>query len=287
MDGDLSDAVALVLRTFASHPPSDPDEPERSAIPKFLVGRKVAWAVHGAAQYERVTAFGGFRYQGCHVLKFEQDFGDARQKLEASLQADAAAVKTIADQKVYVINWEFLKEPYVKTAEWETLLVVQPEPRMLIFATHEGYLKSLLEGRRRNSPERVALPPNLLVWQHVDPTASTWAVRHFLGRSGQQGDKRVSMGFALTLHPDGQDVLRIAYLSADAKPPAELVRRRWLRSELTKDLSELGLKAHAGEGQAEVVTLPLPERNDYYLRLIQLSFALSQLMADDLVLSDE
>lgn len=236
LQADPEGTATRVLQRTAAGPLAFADDPAYLAL---LAGREAAWAVHGARNYEPASLFGGLRYEGAHVLIFEKDLGDAVERLTKLLREKATEVKTIAGKDVYVLKWNFPKEPYIRTKPWEGLFVVRPEARVLLYGTSEAYLKELLERRKQNPTKRAALPDDLPEWKHLDPAVPAWAVRH-PAKAGR-GGRRAAAGMLLSLTPEEKEFVRIVYLPADNKSPEKLVRRRWLEPELFKELQTAGM----------------------------------------------
>ncbi len=286
---NLSEVVEFVLQYFTVHPHLDPESGRVSYL-KSVAGQPLRYAVVGATNYSTVSPFGSFRYQGCHVLVFENELGAARQQLEQLLQDDAASVETMVGHKVYVLDRKFATEPYIASQEWEGLFFVQPEPRTLIYATHQEYLRELLQNRQADRGERAALPEQLAVWQHVDPAATAWAVRHFSNSvtGTRRQRQRVSSGFALTLHPDGTEVLRIVYLPVDRARPEKLVRQRWLDSPLLRHKPDINVELQRGDSNSMVATIHLTDREDNtFITRFTMLLHLAKFMSDELVLWEQ
>jgi hypothetical protein len=138
---------------------------------KQLGGQEVALAVEGSRHFQPAQCLGLYPYEGCHILVFRRPLGPAGDALRKALSRDAKGVEKLAGQEVFVFQ-EKLEEDL-----W-TFFVAQPRPNVLLCATHDGYLKEVLQRMAGKTGKR-AFPEDLAEWRHVDKGARFWAIRHY------------------------------------------------------------------------------------------------------------
>lgn len=207
-------AAAKMLQVHAMGPLLSLD---KSKYVDLLAGKKIALALGAGRSFDVVSEFGSVRYQGCHVLIFEDDLAKTGDRLTELLRKDANAIHTVEGYKTYVFKSVVVKDSVFKDKDWEGVFVVRPQPNVLLVATQEAFLKEVLE-RRRLKPADRAFPKQLSVWKHVDRSASAWIIRlqhltwrHTLG----------TPAYVVTLQPDKRNELEIVYL------PVEKTSLKW------------------------------------------------------------
>jgi hypothetical protein len=172
---------------------------------KQLVGRQVALAVDATRYGEVVDKFGGQRYQGCCILEFQDDLAAVGAKLEEQWRKDCKSVRSIAGQPVYAFGPE--RYPlWVGKYNWEGTFICRPAPNLLLVATQEEFLETVLKRRGHKASDR-ALPDNLPFWKSVDRAAQAWMVRYIKrntpnGLAWSLAASKSSPGFVVTFTPD-------------------------------------------------------------------------------------
>jgi hypothetical protein len=182
----------------------DLDQVDGGKHAKPLRGRKIEHIVSGARSFEGVSSFGGLRSEGCAILIFENDLGEAAREWTESLRKGARAVRALVGREVFVFPSVTVMEPWVKQAPWQGTYLVLLKPNTVLCATSDRYLESVLR-RVDQAPEVRALPDGLPEWKHVDFDAPAWMLRH-VPRSGN-GSHPIGVTAAFT-----RDRFRLVYV---------------------------------------------------------------------------
>jgi hypothetical protein len=205
-------------------------EEEMAKYLKPLVARKVVLALRGARNYEWVTAsLPAYRMEGCLIMIFEKDLGEAGKAWEKMLRAGADEVRRMAGRDVFVHpptkamrparpwNWPGKLGVYLTMLNADTILC----------ATSDKYLEEVLE-RIDMPPTRRALPDTLPEWKHVNSMAPVWILRH----NSDPGERaRVIEGVTWTLANDRFQAVYVPVAGEEAKAVAA-VRGRWQNEAL-------------------------------------------------------
>jgi hypothetical protein len=93
-----------------------------------LRGRKITCIVRGQRKHEGVSKFGTLRSEGCAIIVFENDLGDAAREWTESLRKGAKAVRTLVGREVFVFPWTTAMDPWAKEAEWQGNYLVLLHP---------------------------------------------------------------------------------------------------------------------------------------------------------------
>ena len=238
-----AEAVATALRLLVMGPIS---YTKNGKYTDPLAGKKVALALGAARRFHGGTLFGRDRYQGCHVLIFEDELGAAGDRMTELLRKDAIAIHTVEGYETYVFSSIFVKNSVFKDEGWEGMFIVRPQPNVVLCATQKTFLKEVLR-RRKMKPADRALPQRLPIWKHVDRTASAWMVRHIT--------KRGAPDCAVTLQPHKRNELEIVYLPANKnfrKWTLKVAKSRWQPPHF-----EVPSRIRQFANGATVVTVPL------------------------------
>jgi hypothetical protein len=147
--------------------------------PKELLGQTVRLAIEGSRRFRPPRDIGELHYEGCEIVVFEESAGTLVRAAMQSLQSRADRRTQLGGIAVAC----FQNQEHQDT--WPVYFA-QPEPNILLCATHEGYLKEVL-GRMRGTVTGRALPPDLAEWKHVDTGARAWGIRHY-SRTESAGD---------------------------------------------------------------------------------------------------
>jgi hypothetical protein len=196
-----------------------------------LRGRKVEWLVHGATNYDGVSSLGSLRSEGCTIIVFEKNLGNAAREWNEGLRPRAQAIRTVAGREVIVLPSPTEMERWVKETEWQGIYFVLLEPNIVLCASSDRYLEAVLR-RVDTAPKMRALPDQLPEWKHVDFDAPLWMIRHV----PKPGEKAHTVGVTATFR---KNAFHVAYVSkTDAEVNAKQVRDEWLRgcdSQVVRD----------------------------------------------------
>lgn len=172
-------------------------------------------------------------YQGAHCFRFS---GPIKPAL-AELEIKGAKREKLGDMEVTAVPLS------MEQNEW-TLYLAQPEPDILIVATHEGFLGEMA-ARMKVRPAGRALPEKLPEWQHVDRKARYWAARHYrnpprpgdptnplseLGMGPMFDGGVIGIATSYTPPAEGRDVAVLHYLTANPDAVAFL-KKNWVMED--------------------------------------------------------
>jgi hypothetical protein len=190
-----------------------------------LRGPKIKCIVRGARNFEGVSSFGSLRSEGCAIIVFENDLGDAAREWTESLRKGAKAVRTVAGREVFVFPSTTAMEPWEKETEWQGNYLVLLEPNIVLCASSDRYLESVL--RRVDQAPRVrALPDSLPEWKHVDFDAPVWMLRHV----PKADDRKSTIGLTAAFSKTGFRVVYIPKRGSDLN--VERIENEWLPRNL-------------------------------------------------------
>jgi hypothetical protein len=134
-----------------------------------LIGRKVLIALNGMRCPRPVGSMGGFSAEGCSVIVFERDLGDAGAEWTRNLRRNAKEIRKIAGREVFCFaSGESRRHPLV--------YFLQLAPDTILRATHDGYLRELLN-RIDTAPRGRVFPDSLPQWGTIDRSAAVWMIR--------------------------------------------------------------------------------------------------------------
>jgi hypothetical protein len=136
---------------------------------KHLVGQPVALAVEGTRRFRPPSAIGGCMFEGCLVVAFSNNPGQAGASFMNAVGRFSKAER-IAGHRVLTFDQKVDSDP------WH-FFVARPRPDLLLCATDSSYLEEVLRRMGRQAT-RAPLLSTLPEWQHVDRSAPFWAVRH-------------------------------------------------------------------------------------------------------------
>jgi hypothetical protein len=156
------------------------DDPELAKLVGPLLGKKISLALRGGRNHEWVSAtLPAFRTEGCTIVIFESDLGDAGADWEKIARQRAAETRKIASRDVFV--YPPLRAMRQKRAShWPGKLGVYLlllDPKTLLCATSDKFLEEVLRREEKPQPGR-ALPDSIPEWKHVDLGAKWWGMRH-------------------------------------------------------------------------------------------------------------
>ncbi len=187
---------------------------------KPLRGRKIECVVHGARNFESVSKFGSLRSEGCTIVVFEADLGDAAREWTESLRQGAESVRTLVGREVFVYPSATVTDHWARKTRWQGAYYVLLKPNTLLCASSDRYLETVLR-RVDEAPVGRALPDNLPEWSHVDLDAPAWMLRHV----PNAGEKARTVGLTAAFTSRG---FRVVYLPRNGSHvDIKQVENRW------------------------------------------------------------
>ena len=207
-------------------------ELERGKYLRPLAGKTVVLALRGGRNFEPISAFGHHRSEGCAIIVFEKELGEAATRWVAMLRGEANKVRQIAGREVFVFPATRSMNRARWPKPWLGIYLVLLKPDTILCATSDQYLEELLTRVDAASPRR-ALSDDLPEWKHVNPNASVWMLRHVSGtKEDRSGDvARATVGVTWTMTDDRFRVVFIP--KADmAKEVEQEARKRWIQEKL-------------------------------------------------------
>ncbi len=188
---------------------------------KALRGRKIECIVSGARNFDGVSKFGSLRSEGCTIIVFETDLGDAAREWTEGLRKQAKAVRTLVGREVFVFPSTTVMDRWAKETEWQGTYFVLLTPNTVLCASSDRYLESVL--RRANEVSELrALPDNLPEWKQIDLDAPAWMLRHI----PTAGEKARIVGATATFMRNG---FRIVYIpQAGSDVDMKQIEKEWL-----------------------------------------------------------
>jgi hypothetical protein len=192
-----------------------------------LVGRKVLIALNGMRCPRPVGSMGGFSAEGCSVVVFERDLGDASVEWTSNLRKTAKEIRKIAGREVFCFA-----SGESRARSHPLVYFLRLAPDTILCATHDGYLQELLN-RIDTAPRGRAFPDSLPQWTTIDRSAPVWMIRK-IPASPQQLIEGVTWTLA-------NDQARVVYLprGSSAERVLDRVRRCWEFRKAAGDLPDL------------------------------------------------
>jgi hypothetical protein len=202
-----------------------------------LAGLKCLCMVEGSRCFTRPKDLGMSPYQGAHIMQFDPASVDTVRKAFETCAKKADKVIELMSHRVAVFNKK------QESDEW-TYYLTQPQPGVLICATHKGYLEEMLK-RIGSKPKKRAFPEDLPEWKCVDVKATVWAIRHYreefakndptsplTGKAGgKEGNDNSAIGTVFWYTPDTSNVAQIRYLS-DSKDAEKIALESWSQGDI-------------------------------------------------------
>ena len=188
---------------------------------KPLVGKKVTVAMRGDRHFETVSAFGAHRSEGCAIVVFEEDLGEAGNDWINLLRQGAKDVRMIRGRDVFVFPPTLAMEGIYKIKPWQRTCFVLLKPDTLLCATSDVYLEEVLQ-RVDTRPADRALPDTLAEWRRIDPSAPSWMIRHIPGSNA----KRLIDGVTWSTTIDRVNIEYLSVGNAEGEVEAQ-ARTRW------------------------------------------------------------
>jgi hypothetical protein len=192
-----------------------------------LVGRKVLFALNGMRCPRPVGSMGGFYAEGCSVVVFERDLGDAGVEWTSNLRKTAKEIRKIAGREVFCFT------PGESRARSHPLVYfLRLAPDTILCATHEEYLRELLN-RIDTAPRGRAFPDSLPQWATIDRSAAVWMIRK-IPANRQKLIEGVTWTWA-------NDQARVVYLprGSSAERVLDRARRLWEGRQAAEDIPDL------------------------------------------------
>jgi hypothetical protein len=233
-----------------------------------LAGHEIALFVEGSRRFGPPTAeVPLMSYEGCQIVVFEHELGEAGNSLMAALTKDAAGVEVIQDCEVARFDFDAGESPW-------TIFVAQPRPDVLVSGTNRDYLSDVLSRMTIKATER-ALPEELPEWKHLDRSAREWAMRHFSRTPGSDPTSPLTPGTAefdehavgFVYSAQGGDVAKVIYLS-DNQNAEQVAKRTWHDA-----FGDPGVEVRQLERGAVQIDYPVHLRqsfSNFYYRLMAL-----------------
>jgi hypothetical protein len=195
-----------------------------------LVDRKILIALKGIRRRQFVGSMGAFYAEGCAVVVFERDLGDAGVDWTSNLRNTAKEIRKIAGREVFCVT---IDDSPARAQRHPLLYFLRLAPDTILCATHDGYLRELLN-RIDTAPRGRAFPDSLPQWGTIDRSAPVWMIRK-IPASQQKLIEGVTWTWA-------NNQARVVYLPRGASPERVLDRARRLweaRVNDNPDMAEL------------------------------------------------
>jgi hypothetical protein len=191
-------------------------------ISKPLRDRKIEYVVHGAKNFDSVSSFGSLRSEGCSIIGFEADLGDAAKEWVENLRKGSKAVKTLVGREVFVFPSTTVMEGGFKQTAWQGTYFVLLDPKTIICASSDRYLEAVLR-RVDGLPGPRAFPESLSEWKYVEFDAPVWMLRHL----PKVDPKSHSVGLTIAFLKDGFHVVYAPETGSDQD--LNQIKRSWER----------------------------------------------------------
>ena len=220
----------------------------------------VARIVEGSRKFRDTGGFGLMPFEGCSIIDLQSDLPKDHALLQW-LAKNARRTETIAGYKTFIFNEKLEQD------QWN-FLIVHLRPNVLLCATNQNYLESVLRRRLRNADEREktvrALPATLPEWKYVDTKSTDWAVRHF--RKDQARFDPTSPFYKHTFLPDNdaigityslntkQNVAAVHYLTSPRNTASMAKEYKQFWASLIDGMG--GVSDSAGKWRPEIATQP-------------------------------
>ncbi|HET6327353.1 MAG TPA: hypothetical protein VFG04_21910 [Planctomycetaceae bacterium] len=180
-----------------------------------FIGRKILIAVNGMRRSQPVGSMGDFYAEGCSVVVFERDLGQAAVTWTSDLRKNAKEIRKIAGREIFCLS-----PRESRARRHPSVYFLRLAPNTILCATHDDYLRELLN-HIDNAPRARAFPDSFPQWATVDRSAPVWMIREIPGNS-----LRVIEGVTWTW---ANDQARVVYLPRGSSAGMVLgrVRRLW------------------------------------------------------------
>lgn len=202
-----------------------------------MAGVKCLCIVEGSRCFTRPKDLGLMPYQGAHIMQFDPASANSvRKAFETCLKK--------ADKEIELMSHRVAVYTKKQESDKWTYYFAQPQPSVLICATHKGYLEETLK-RLGTKPKKRALPADLPEWKLVDVKAAVWALRHYreefaendptsplTGKNGgKTGYDNNAIGLIFWCNPETSNIAQIRYLS-DSKDAEKIALEAWSEGDL-------------------------------------------------------
>jgi len=138
---------------------------------KRLEGKKILFGAEGSRAFRSPNELGELPYEGCAIVIFADDLGDAQETFMKTAVKNALRIDDIEGHKVAVFQEELRQDVW-------TTFVVFPKKNIVIIASNRDYLSDVLVRMQAPGMTR-AFPETLAEWKYVDTQAEFWGMRHF------------------------------------------------------------------------------------------------------------
>ena len=140
---------------------------------KFLEPIKslnVKFEIIGSCRFRPPIGLGGFFYDGCHAIGFENVLDkETIDKLLQGFAADASIVETIKGHRVFIFEERDRLDAY-------SYFVCLPQPDVLLVATDKEFLAGMLD-RINEPPKSLSIVVKDELWGQLDVRGGFWAFR--------------------------------------------------------------------------------------------------------------
>ncbi len=180
----------------------------------------VKLAVQGSRNFRAPTDLGIMRFEGCQIIRFEDDLKEDGLQLMKELLESTARRHTISGTDVAEFAEKFNLDV------WQ-IFVARPKPELLVVATDEKYLQEDLSRMTGADHKTRAFAAGIREWKHIDKQEKSWAMRHFDRNGAARVHNRLAQiandpggdpeatGLTFQLSADRQ-VAKVIYLGGDA-----------------------------------------------------------------------
>jgi hypothetical protein len=138
-----------------------------------LVDRKILIALKGMRRARPVGSLGDFYAEGCVVVVFERNLGDAGDEWTNAFRKGAEEIRKIAGREVFCLS---PGEGRARARRHPWVYFLRLAPDTILCATHDEYLQQLLN-RIDTAPRARAFPDSLPQWGTIDRSAPVWMIR--------------------------------------------------------------------------------------------------------------
>jgi len=187
-------------------------------LQKGLKDRMVSFAVEGSRHFRPPTGLGEMLYEGCAIAILASATSLDRESFMNSAANSATRFEEIAGVRTAVFE-ERLEEDV-----W-TIFVAFPRSNIVLAATNEDYLRTVLERMGGNTGPR-ALPEALPEWKYANTRAPLWGLRHYqkleassdptspFAEAAEFADD-LAVGLTFSFEPAVRRTATVVYLSAN------------------------------------------------------------------------
>jgi hypothetical protein len=194
-----------------------------------VVDRKILIALKGIRRSQPVGSLGDFYAEGCVVVVFERDLGDAGVEWTSALRKGAEEIRKIAGREVFCLSPGSSR---ARARRHPLVYFLRLAPDTILCASHDEYLRQLLN-RIDTAPRGRAFPDSLPQWGTIDRSAPVWMIRK-VPASQQKLVEGVTWTWA-------NDQARVVYLprGSSAERVLDRARRFWEGSKAAEDIPGL------------------------------------------------